>query len=148
MPERNAFDRARALRRFARPIEAAQIRWLGGSVVSLVARTPVLLLHTTGRRSGSARVTPLAYHRDDEGRFLIVGGASGQVRVPDWVANVRADPDVAITVDRNRVEVRAEELGGDERRATWAALATVWPRIDTYEQRAGRPVPVIRLSRR
>jgi F420H(2)-dependent quinone reductase len=145
---RNVFDRLRLLRRLARPIEAAQVRRFGASVVSLVARTPVLVLETTGRRSGIERSTPLAFHLDDEGRFLLVGGASGQARVPDWVANLRAEPDAAIVVDRVRVEVRAQELAGDERRAAWTTLAPVWPRIDAYERRASRPVPVFRLTRR
>jgi deazaflavin-dependent oxidoreductase (nitroreductase family) len=148
MPERNAFDRARFLRRIARPIEVVQVRWFGASAVSIVARTPVLVLHTTGRRSGAERATPLAFHHDGDGRFLIVGGASGQARLPDWVANLRAAPDAAVTVDRRHVQVRAEELGGGERAATWSALTTAWPRIDVYERRAGRPVPVFRLTRR
>lgn len=145
-PERNAFDRLRVLRRLARPIEAAQIRWFGASLVSRAVRTPVLLLHTTGRRSGVDRATPLAFHRDDVGRLLVVGGASGQARVPDWVANLRAHPDAAVTVDRRRIDVRAEELAGDERAEAWTSLAPVWPRIDTYQRRAGRPVPVFRLT--
>jgi len=149
-PARNAFDRLRIVRRLARPIEAAQVRWFGASLVSVAARTPVLVLHTTGRRSGAERSTPVAFHLDDDGSFLIVGGAGGQARVPDWVANVRAsdDADVAVTVDRRRVAVRVEELVGDERRRTWARLTSVWPRIDVYEHRAGRPVPVLRLTPR
>ena len=148
--ERNVYDRFRLLRRLARPVEAAQVRWFGSSLVSAAARTPVLVLHTTGRRSGVERATPLAYHRDDRGSFLIVGGASGQARIPDWVANLRAAPgaDAAVTVDRQRIVVGVEELTGDERRRVWADLVPVWPRIDVYERRAGRPVPVFRLTPR
>ena len=145
--ERNAFDRFRFLRRIARPIEVGQVRWFGASLVSMAARTPVLVLHTTGRRSGAERATPLAFSRDADGSFLIVGGAGGQARVPDWVANLRADGDVAVTIDRRRQPVRAEELVGDDHRSTWARLSSVWPRIDEYERRAGRPVPVFRLTR-
>jgi deazaflavin-dependent oxidoreductase (nitroreductase family) len=144
---RNRFDRLRWARRLARPIEVAQIRWFGASVVSLVVRTPVLVLHTTGRRSGIERATPLAFHRDRDS-FLVVGGASGQAVVPDWVANLRAEPDAAVTVGRTRVEVHADELVGEERAGTWAELAEVWRRIDGYERRAGRLVPVFRLTAR
>ncbi len=147
MARRNAFDRFRLLRRVARPIEAAQVRWFGASVISAVAGTPVLLLHTTGRRSGLERTTPLAFHEGADSTLLLVGGASGQARVPDWVANLRADPAVTVTVGRRRVAVHADELVGAEREQVWGELRRVWSRIDTYERRAGRPVPVFRLSR-
>lgn len=109
-------------------------------------RTPVLVLHTTGRRSGRARSTTLAFKRLDDGSLVVVGGAGGQVRVPDWVANLRAEPVAAVTIDRARVEVRAAELTGAEREEMWRALREVWPRIDAYERSAGRTVPVFRLT--
>lgn len=146
--ERNAFDRFRIVRRIARPIEVAQIRWLGTSAVALVARTPVLVLHTTGRRSGIERATPLAFDRAADGSLLVVGGASGQARLPDWVSNLRARVEAAVTVERRRIQVHAVELVGPDRDEAWHHLAQVWPRIDTYERRAGRSVPVFRLDPR
>jgi deazaflavin-dependent oxidoreductase (nitroreductase family) len=145
--DRNVFDRLRPVRRALGPVEAAQVRRFGGSVLSLAFRTPVLLLHTTGRTTGAERTTTLAHHEDADGSLLIVGGAGGQVRIPDWVANLRAAPRAAVTLDRRRVEVTAHELGGDERATVWQRLTAVWPRIDAYERRAGRPVPVFRLTR-
>jgi deazaflavin-dependent oxidoreductase (nitroreductase family) len=142
---RNGHDRWRPLRRIGRPVEALQIRWLGRSLVAVAARTPVLVLHTTGRRSGTERATPLAFHREPDGALLVVGGAGGQARLPDWVANLRADQRGAVTVQRRRVEVLAQEITGEERAELWSALALRWPRIETYQRRAGRPVPVFRL---
>lgn len=148
-------DRFRGIRRLARPIEVAQIRLLGASAVSLVARTPVLVLHTTGRTSGRTRTTPLAYRADDRdqeesgsrgGSLLVVGGAGGQAAVPDWVANLRAQPQAAVTVHRRQFAVRADELRGEERADAWPELVATWPRIEGYEQRAGRPIPVFRLT--
>jgi deazaflavin-dependent oxidoreductase (nitroreductase family) len=107
---RNAFDRLRLLRRIARPLETAQIRWAGRSALSLAVRTPVLVLHTTGRRSGAQRSTRLAVERDGDGSLLVVGGAGGQARLPDWVANLRAEPHASVTLDRTRFAVDAEEL--------------------------------------
>ena len=106
----------------------------------------MLVLHTTGRRTGIERSTPLAYHRDADGSLLVVGGAGGQTRVPDWVANLRARPLAGVTVDRRRLEVSASELGGDERDEAWPRLAAVWPQIETYQRRAGRPIPIFRLT--
>lgn len=142
---RNGFDRLRVLRRVFRPVEAAQVRWFGRSALSVAFRTPVLVLHSTGRRSGRERSTPLAYHRDEDGSLLVVGGAGGQARVPDWVANLRADPRGAVTLDRRRSAVTAVELVGDEHAAAWPRLEQVWPQIASYARRAGRPVPVFRL---
>jgi len=142
---RNRYDRLRAVRRLARPFEAFQVQRFGRSALSVAFRTPVLVLHTTGRRSGRARRTTLAFTRVEDGALVVVGGAGGQVRLPDWVANLRAEPVAAVTIDRARVEVRAVELTGAEREETWRALREVWSRIDAYERRAGRTVPVFRL---
>jgi deazaflavin-dependent oxidoreductase (nitroreductase family) len=152
--ERSGWERVaharpvRVARRLAGRVEVVQVERFGGSLVSVLFRTPVLVLHTTGRRTGTLRSTPLAFETAAQPRraFLVVGGAGGQARVPDWVANLRAHGRAAITVDRERLEVRAVELAGDERDATWAVLRRRWPRIDTYERRAGRSVPVFRFE--
>jgi len=145
--ERNAFDRLRPLRRALAPIEAAQVRRFGRSVLSAIFRTPVLLLHTTGRRTGRERVTTLAFAEDEDGSLLVVGGSGGQARVPDWVLNLRAHPGAAVTVERTRLDVVADELVGAERARVWPQLRERWPRIETYERRAGRTAPVFRLAR-
>lgn len=148
-------DHLGPLRRLTRGVEVAQITHLGGSVVSVLYRTPVLVLETTGRRTGRRRRTPLAHHllpedgSSDPGagarRWLVVGGANGQRRVPDWVANLRAEPGAVVVVRRQRVAVTSRELRGAELDATWPALVDVWPRIAVYRRRAGRPVPVFEL---
>jgi deazaflavin-dependent oxidoreductase (nitroreductase family) len=142
---RTLADRVRPVRRLVGRVEVMEIRRLGWSGLSVVFRTPVLVLETTGRRSGRTRSTPLAYHRDDDGSLLVAGGAGGQTTTADWVRNLRADPRAVTVVRRQRQPVRAVELTGVERDETWAELVEVWPRIATYERRAGRPIPVIRL---
>jgi deazaflavin-dependent oxidoreductase (nitroreductase family) len=144
-PRRNLYDRLRPLRRLVRPIEAAQVRRLGKSLLSIAFRTPVLVLHSTGRRSGIIRRTTLAFHRLDDESLVVVGGAGGQARTPDWVANLRANSDATISVDRKVLKVRAHELSGAKREDMWRELRKVWPQIDTYQKRAGREVPVFRL---
>lgn len=139
---------AARLRRLAAPVEAAQVRRFGRSLLAVVFRTPVLLLHTTGRRTGFERTTTLAVHVDGDGSLLVVGGAGGQAELPDWVANLRADPSCEVTYRRRRFAAEAEELAGDERSAMWERLTALWPRIVRYERKAGRPVPVVRLRSR
>jgi len=142
----NFMDRLRPVRRPLRGIEVAQVRWFGRSVLSTLFRTRALVLETVGRKSGQQRQTALAYHRLRDGDLVIVGGAGGQRRVPDWVANARANPEVHVVVDRVRRPMTAAELDGDERSTVWSEVRQVWPQVETYEQRAGRPVPVIRLT--
>jgi deazaflavin-dependent oxidoreductase (nitroreductase family) len=73
-------------------LEAALVRRTGRSAFAFAYRTPVLVLETTGRRSGLLRSTPVAYRPAGGGTWLIVGGAAGMRRTPDWVANLRAEP--------------------------------------------------------
>ncbi|HEV2768146.1 MAG TPA: nitroreductase/quinone reductase family protein [Acidimicrobiales bacterium] len=131
----------------AKAVEAAQVRRFGRSAVSVVFRTPVLVLETIGRRSRAKRSTTLAFKRLDDGTLLVVGGAGGQARVPDWVANLRANPQAVAWVDRAPLPVLAVEMTGADRQEAWRHLCEVWPRIDRYERRAGRRVPVFRLRR-
>lgn len=128
--------------------EVAQVRRFGASVVSTLFRTPVLVLETTGRRSGRGRSTVLAALRVPDGELVVVGGAGGQGPVPDWVANLRADPRVSVTIDRRVVVMEATELAGEERARAWSVLSQTWPRIETYQRRAGRLVPVVHLRPR
>lgn len=138
-------DYLRPVRRALRRIEATQVRWFGRSVLSTLFRTKALVLETVGRKSGRSRQTALAFHRLSNGDLVIVGGAGGQRRVPDWVANVRANPNVHVVVDRERRGMTVAELLGDERTVVWEQVRRVWPQIEGYEQRAARPVPVFRL---
>lgn len=139
-------DQLRPIRRMLRGVEAAQVRWFGRSLLSTLFRTTALVLETVGRKSGQPRQTALAYHRLHDGDLVVVGGAGGQRRVPDWVANVRANPGVRVVVDRVQRPMTAVELVGEERATVWNEVRRVWPQIETYERRAGRPVPVFRLT--
>lgn len=121
------------------------MRRFGHSLLSLVFRTPVLVLTTTGRVSGMARDTPLAYLSDGEDRLLVVGGAAGQARLPDWVANLRADSSVEVTIDGTTRPMHAVELSGTERDDAWVRAVARWPRVERYQARAGRAVPMVRL---
>ncbi len=126
-------------------LEVALVRRTGRSAVSLVFRTRVLVLETTGRRTGRVRATVLAHHRIDDETVLVVGGAAGQIPVPDWVANLRARPTARVTIDRAEAAVEARELVGAERAQRWSELTRVWPRIIDYQRRSGRTVPVFAL---
>jgi deazaflavin-dependent oxidoreductase (nitroreductase family) len=136
----------RLINRTVNRLEAALVRRTGRSAFAFAYRTPVLVLETAGRRSGQVRSTPVAYRPAGDGTWLIVGGAAGIRRTPDWVANLRAEPRAGVVIDRRRIAVTARELTGDERSATWEELTAVWPRIERYQQRSGRIVAVFALT--
>jgi deazaflavin-dependent oxidoreductase (nitroreductase family) len=145
MAQDNLFDRLRFLRRVAAPVEAATVRRFGRSPLSVAFRVPVLVLETSGRRTGARRATTLAYQPEPDGSLLIVGGAGGQTRNPDWVANLRADPRATITVDRCPRAVTMIELTGDEHAAAWERVRAEQPRVVGYERRAGHEIPIFRV---
>ena len=141
----NWADRTRPLWRIGNRIEALQLRWLGTSGMTLIGRNTVLLLETTGRRTGRRRRTPVAYWRGDDRTLFVGGGAGGQARVPDWVANLRADGPAAVWIGRRRFPVAARELTGDERNAAQDEAEKRWPSVRRYERRSGRRVPYFEL---
>jgi deazaflavin-dependent oxidoreductase (nitroreductase family) len=124
-------------------LEAAQLRCFRRSLLGVLSRTDVLILTTRGRRTGLRRETPLAYI-EHEGGWLVSGGAGGR-RAVDWVANLRGQPHARITLAGDRVTVVAEALSGDAYQTARAAALRRWPRISTYERRAGRSVPIFIL---
>jgi deazaflavin-dependent oxidoreductase (nitroreductase family) len=142
---RNWIDRTRPLWRIGNRSEAFQLRRLGFSFMALVNKGSLLVLESTGRRSGRRRFTPVGYLPDGDGGFVIGGGAAGQTRTPDWVANLRAEPEVAVWVRRRRIAVTARELHGAERERAREEAVAVWPGVPRYERLSGRVVPYFRL---
>jgi len=111
---------------------------------------PLLVLETTGRRTGSARVTPLTYATQGPD-FLVVGSNWGQERQPAWVLNLLAKPDAVVTLRGTRIPVTAGVLSPAERSAVWPLLLEVWPVYDEYVKRvqstSDREIMVFRLER-
>jgi deazaflavin-dependent oxidoreductase (nitroreductase family) len=128
------------------------LQWLSRGRASLTAATgiPLLLLETTGRRTGQPRVTPLTYATQGTD-FLVAGSNWGQERHPAWALNLLAAPAAAVSVHGKRIAVTARELHGDERAEAWPLLLDVWPTYDDYVERvhatSGREIMVFRLER-
>lgn len=108
----------------------------------------VLILTTTGRKSGVERTSPVGWFPDGNGNWLIVASANGAADNPAWYYNLKAAPDKArIEVDGTEVRVSAEQLHGAEREAAWQSITSAVPRFATYEAKTDREIPVIRLTR-
>jgi deazaflavin-dependent oxidoreductase (nitroreductase family) len=109
----------------------------------------ILLLTTTGRKSGQEHTTPLGWAADGNGGWLIAASANGAAGNPAWYHNLAAAPDQArIEVGGTAVPVSAEQLHGAEREAAWQTLTASVPRFGKYPRQTDREIPVIRLTPR
>jgi deazaflavin-dependent oxidoreductase (nitroreductase family) len=105
---------------------------------------PVLLLDSAGARSGEERVSPMMYLADSD-RQLVFASAARSDRNPAWYWDVLAQNAVGIEVGDRQVSVRAEELRGDERDATYAVQSERYPGFAEYQRKTTRRIPVIAL---
>ena len=122
-----------------------------GTVGGYFEGATVLLLHTTGRRSGREHVTPVVYLPDD-GRWVVIGSKGGAPADPDWVRNLEADPEATIEVGTETIPVRAASIlrGGEEWDDLYARQVARRPGFAEYLDKTEgiRTIPVIVLERR
>ena len=106
----------------------------------------LLLLHTTGAKSGQPRLAPLVYLTID-GKVLIVGSKAGADTNPDWVHNLRANPRAHIEIGTDAYDVVARELPPEERDAAYPKVIEVAPRLAEYQANTSRTIPLFELTR-
>ncbi len=107
----------------------------------------LLILHSTGAKSGKERINPLMYQKVDEG-YAVFASKAGAPTNPDWYYNLKANPEAWIEVGTDRVDVTAHEVVGDARDEIFDRQKQAWPGFAEYEQRAGRTIPVMILEPR
>lgn len=106
----------------------------------------LLLLTTTGAKSGQERVNPLAYTMDGD-RYIVVASKGGAPTHPDWYRNILTHPLVTVEVGDERFQARADVTEGEERARLFAAHAERMPGFKDYERKTDRVLPVIALER-
>lgn len=106
----------------------------------------LLLLHTTGAKSGQPRVSPLAYF-DIDGRLVIIGSFAGAPKDPAWVHNLRANPRARVEIGGDAFDVTAHELPADERAALFDKVTAAAPGFAEYQAKTSRVIPLFELSR-
>ncbi len=109
------------------------------------SETPCLLLKTTGRKSGEAKVLPLIYGKDG-GNFVIVASKGGAPKHPAWYLNLAADPAVEFQVADKKYRGVATSAQGAERERLFAMMAQVYPPYTAYQARTDRQIPVVVLE--
>ena len=147
-----------AYARFSSTISARTLRILGklnvpvyrltrGRLLGRVGRAPVLLLTTTGRRSGQPRTTPVLYLADGE-RLIVIGSNAGNERPPAWALNLESHPDGEVQVRGRRAKVRARIAEGQERDELWRRMNEQYAGFDDYRGRTQREIDVFVLEPR
>jgi deazaflavin-dependent oxidoreductase (nitroreductase family) len=106
----------------------------------------LLLLTSTGARSGAQQVAPLGYTRDGD-RYVVVGSNSGRPVNADWVVNVRAHPNVRLEIGNETFDARGTVEEGAERDRLFEAHATALPYFRKYAEMAPRELPVVTFER-
>ncbi|CQD22355.1 deazaflavin-dependent nitroreductase family protein [Mycobacterium europaeum] len=122
-----------------------EFRTNGGKVGGQFANADLLLLHTTGAKSGQPRVSPLAYFRID-GKLIIIGSFAGSPVSPAWVHNLRANPRARVEIGTEQFPVTARELPSDERDALFEKVTAAAPGFAEYQSKTSRVIPLFELQ--
>jgi deazaflavin-dependent oxidoreductase (nitroreductase family) len=123
-----------------------QFRTNAGKVTGQFADLPVLLLKTTGAKTGATRTAPLVYFKDGE-RYLIIASKAGAPTNPAWYHNLVANPAASVELPNESFDVRARVAKGDERDRLFRKVVEHFPIYSGYQQMTGRRIPVIVLER-
>jgi F420H(2)-dependent quinone reductase len=126
-------------------IHRAVYRATGGKIGGRMGKAPVLLLTTTGRKSGKPRTTPLLYARAGDG-YVLIASKGGAERDPLWYRNLQATPRAEIQVGRKTKQVRARTAEGEDRDRLWRALTDLYAGYDEYAKKTSRTIPVVVLE--
>jgi deazaflavin-dependent oxidoreductase (nitroreductase family) len=117
-----------------------------GGPVEGMHRERLLLLTTTGARSGRPRTTPMMFHREGE-RLLVVASAMGAPAHPHWYTNLVAEPRVRVEVGHEDYDAVATPLSGTDREDVWSRLVTLYPFFGEHAAATSRTIPVVELTR-
>jgi F420H(2)-dependent quinone reductase len=133
--------------RFVGKLNAPVYRLSGGRLGGKLGKAPILLLTTTGRKSGQQRTAPVLYLVDDD-RFVVINTNAGNVKTPAWSLNLRADPEAEVEVGRRRVKVRARLAEDEERADLWRRHNEQYAGWEYYETKLSRDIGVFVLEPR
>ncbi len=117
----------------------------GGRIGERVGRTSMLLLRTTGRKTGRPRTAALLYHRDKE-HYVVVGSKGGSDAPPAWLLNLQAQPDVEVQVGTKSFRAKARVASTAERRRLWPEVTRLWRQYDRYQSQTRRVIPLVILA--
>jgi len=122
-----------------------EFRANGGKVGGQFEGAPLLLLHTTGARSGAERVHPMMYQQVGDA-VAVFASKAGAPDHPAWYHNLVANPEVSAEIGTEQRSFRARVLAGEEREGIWSAQKAAYPGFAEYEAKTDREIPVVLLE--
>lgn len=135
----------RLMIRLASDINRCLYRATGGVIGGKLGKIDILLLTTTGRKSGRKRTAPLLYIKDGE-NLVVIGSNGGDDRHPGWWLNLKADPHGQVQVGWAKTPVTARPATPEEKAGLWPRITEVYPGYDEYASRTTREIPVVILT--
>jgi deazaflavin-dependent oxidoreductase (nitroreductase family) len=122
-----------------------EFRANAGKVGGQFEGAPLLLLHSTGAKSGQARVNPIMYLADGD-NFAVFASKAGAPTSPDWYHNLVANPRASVEIDDRTVNVVAKIADGGTRERLWTRQKELYPGFAEYEAKTTREFPVVLLE--
>jgi deazaflavin-dependent oxidoreductase (nitroreductase family) len=113
-----------------------------GKLGGVFQKSAVVLLTTTGRKTGQPRVSPLLYLRDGD-RVILVASQGGREKNPLWYLNLKTDPKVSVQIKDEVLQLRARDATAEEREHYWPKLVAMYPSFDDYQSWTERVIPVV-----
>ena len=142
----NAWKDAAA--RFWTSMHEAVFRASNGMLFNRFFGMPVVMLTTTGRKSGLPRTTMLTSPVQDGDRIVLVASYGGDDRDPQWFKNLAAHPEATIQLGAETIPVRAAVASDEEKKALWPKVVASYKGYDGYQRKTSRDIPVVILTRR
>ena len=124
----------------------ADVRENGRPTSGPMAGRPLMVLTTTGAKTGEPRTVVVTFTRDGDA-YVVAGSKSGAPTDPYWFRNLRSNPVVRVEADRQAFEARATEVEGADREQLWDRHVAERPEFAEYPEKAGRVIPMARLTR-
>jgi F420H(2)-dependent quinone reductase len=122
-------------------------RLTGGRVGGKVAGLPVLLLTTTGRKTGTQRTVPLGYFADGDA-YVVVGSKGGAPQHPAWYLNLEAHSEVGVQIGSEQRRMHARRASAEEAERLWPPILAQAPGYGKYRAKTRREIPLVLLERR
>jgi F420H(2)-dependent quinone reductase len=118
-----------------------------GRIGGKVGKAPVLLLTSTGRRSGQQRTAPVLFMKDGA-NMIVIGSNAGNTNEPGWSYNLKANPEATVEIRGDRRTVRAKVADGEERERLWKAMNAEYEGFEDYEAKTNRDIALFVLEPR
>ena len=135
----------KALMKAALAVYIFLYRLTRGAVGGRMAGLQVLLLTTTGRKTGQLRTTPLGYFTQN-GNYVVIASNGGADQNPAWFYNLKSNPQVTLQIGNKQVAANAEVVDTKKRKQMWADLVKMAPAYDRYTTRTKREIPLVILK--